>query len=203
MDDLRSRLDAAVGRWTGGRLSPTDQADIVDELAQHLEQEFEELRARAGVQAARERMLAQLNDPALLEAVVRPRHRVAPGLEPRGGLRGLRGVGRDVRYAARTLRRSPALVATAVLALALGIGLTTVMYSIIYGALIRGLPYEDAGRIAQVMVAQRSLYEDYAPLSVHDFADYRAQQSAFETLGAYTISTATVSGDGEGAAEHV
>ena len=57
---------------------------------------------------------------------------------------------RDVRYAWRSLLRSPGLTIVATLALTLGIGLTTTMFSIVYGALMRGLPYPDGDRIMAI-----------------------------------------------------
>ena len=57
---------------------------------------------------------------------------------------------RDVRYGIRSLLKAPGLTAVAVLALTLGIGLTTTMFSIVYGALMKGLPYPDGDRIVIV-----------------------------------------------------
>ncbi len=57
---------------------------------------------------------------------------------------------RDVRYAARQMLRSPGFALTVVMTLALGIGATTAMYSLVYAALLRNLPYRDAGRILHI-----------------------------------------------------
>ena len=54
---------------------------------------------------------------------------------------------RDVRYGIRSLLKAPGLTVVAMLALTLGIGLTTTMFSIVYGALMKGLPYPDGDRI--------------------------------------------------------
>ena len=53
----------------------------------------------------------------------------------------------DIRLGLRTLRKSPALAAVSILALTFGIGLTTMMFSIVYGALLRGLPFEGGDRV--------------------------------------------------------
>jgi len=66
------------------------------------------------------------------------------------GWRWLDDVGRDVRHATRALWRSPGFAATVVIVLALGIGANTTMFSVVYGMLIRPLPYPDAGAIVRI-----------------------------------------------------
>ena len=66
------------------------------------------------------------------------------------GWRWLDDLGRDVRHAARGLRRSPGFAATVVLVLALGIGANVAMFSVVHGMLIRPLPYPDAGAIVRI-----------------------------------------------------
>ena len=101
---------------------------------------------------------------------------------------------RDLRYAVRSLRNSPTLTLVAALALTLGIGLTTTVFSIVYAALMKGLPYEGADRIAYVQRANPSRDFRNMPMPIHDFVDYRAQQRSFsEFAGVYT-GTVNVSG---------
>ena len=64
---------------------------------------------------------------------------------------------RDLSYAARTLRKSPGFAFVAVLALTLGIGLTTTVFSIVYGVLMKGLPYEGAERVVMLQRTNPSL----------------------------------------------
>src|SRR4051812_46488883 len=105
MDEWRERLRDAVAGWG---LSPEEQNGIVDELEQHLEQEFAELRPRVGDAGALTRILAQIDDPALRGASVRPRHRPAPSVAAsRSRARGVAALARDVRYGWRSLRTSP------------------------------------------------------------------------------------------------
>ena len=138
--DIRSRVARA-------RLHPQDEADIVEEVAQHLEAQFDDLAPRIGACPARARLLAQLEGPELDDALARRRRRARP---TRARTWSVTSLARDVRYAVRSLRRSPATVIAGPAALAIGIGLTAVMYSIIYGMLIKGLPYERSDRIALV-----------------------------------------------------
>ena len=101
---------------------------------------------------------------------------------------------RDLRYAARSLRNSPALTIVAALALMVGIGLTTTVFSIVYAALMRGLPYRGADRIAYIQRTNPARDVRQMPLSIHDYVDYKAGQRSFESLAAYYSGTVNVSG---------
>ena len=61
-------------------------------------------------------------------------------------------LGRDIHYAWRSLRGSPVFTTVAVLALALGIGATTAIFSAVHGVLLKSLPYADADRVVRVRV---------------------------------------------------
>ncbi|HEX3129592.1 MAG TPA: ADOP family duplicated permease, partial [Thermoanaerobaculia bacterium] len=102
---------------------------------------------------------------------------------------------RDLRFGFRMLAKTPGHTLAAVLALALGIGLSTAMFSIVYGALLRGLPFERSDRLMHVennnpSKNQRSL-EVYLP----DFLIYRERQRSFEGLTAFNDGTVNLSGD--------
>lgn len=101
---------------------------------------------------------------------------------------------RDIKLGLRTLRKSPALTFVSVLALTFGIGLTTMMFSIVYGAMLRGLPFPDGDRILVVWRANPSAGIERQSLPIQDFADYREQQQSFAQFGAYTGGTMNVSG---------
>src|SRR5690349_10699371 len=102
---------------------------------------------------------------------------------------------RDVRYALRSLRKAPGLTAVSVLALTLGIGLTTTMFSIVYGALLKGLPYPDGDRIMVVNRSNPARDIRQASIPIQDYFDYRAQQKSFSEFAGYTSGTIFVSGD--------
>jgi predicted permease len=101
---------------------------------------------------------------------------------------------RDLRLGFRTLAKSPGLSLVSTLALAMGIGLTTMMFSIIYGAMLRGLPYEGGDRVALVWRSNAARDIDRSSLPIQDYLDFKAQQSSFERFGAYTGGTMNVSG---------
>ena len=98
-----------------------------------------------------------------------------------------------LRFSIRALRRSPGLSAVAILALALGIGLTTTMYSIVHGAL-RDLPFEEADRLLHLERNQPSEGIDSMEVTLHDYVDWREQQSSFEDLAAFYTGTANLAG---------
>ncbi|MGD2114042.1 MAG: ABC transporter permease [Acidobacteriota bacterium] len=100
---------------------------------------------------------------------------------------------RTVRLSSRSLRRNPALSAVSILALTLGIGLTTTMYSIVRGAL-RDLPFEEADRLMHLERNNPSEGIDSMEVTLHDFLDWREQQSSFEALAAFYSGTANLAG---------
>ncbi len=100
----------------------------------------------------------------------------------------------DFRYSLRMLAKTPGNTAVSVIALALGIGLTTTVFSISYGAIHRGLPFDEPHRL--MWLERNNLAEDIQSMGVpvHDFLDWRAQQTSFENLGAFYNGTVNVSG---------
>ena len=100
----------------------------------------------------------------------------------------------SLRTSVRTLRRSPGLTAIAILALTLGIGLTTAMYSIVHGAL-RDLPFEGADRLLHLERNRPAEGIDSMEVTIADFQDWRRQQSSFEDLAAFTQGTANLASD--------
>jgi putative ABC transport system permease protein len=101
---------------------------------------------------------------------------------------------RDVRYGSRSLLKSPALTGVSILALTLGIGLTTTMFSIVYGALMRGLPFERSDRIMHLERNNLSRGQESLEVPIHDYVDWRAQQRSFEGLAAFYTGTVNISG---------
>ena len=92
----------------------------------------------------------------------------------------------DIRYGFRTLIRKPAFTAAAVLALAVGIGANTAIFSIVNGILLRPLPYPDQDRIQMVYMTnvQQQRFDD--PFSVADYLDLRNQNHSFEKIAGYS-----------------
>lgn len=100
----------------------------------------------------------------------------------------------DLRLAFRMLVKNPGLTGIAVLALALGIGLTTIMFSIVYGALLRGLPFDQPYEIVHLERNNLSADIEGMEVSIHDYVDWRKEQRSFEDLAAFYSGTVNISG---------
>ena len=135
---LLQRL-ASILRWIIGR----DQAerDLDDEMQAFVAMAAAD-KMRGGASAAEARRMAVLD----LGGIEQAKERV------RAGRHGawLDDVGRDVKYALRTCARTPAFSATVVATLALGIGATTAVFTIVNGVLLRPLPYRDPTRLVML-----------------------------------------------------
>ncbi len=86
----------------------------------------------------------------------------------------------DLRYAVRTLRKSPGFATAAILTLALAIGSNTAVFSVVNGVLLRPLPFAEQDRL--FMLAEQSRQGAFRPPSYPTFLDWRAQSSAFSGL---------------------
>ncbi|HJO38474.1 MAG: hypothetical protein QGG24_07950 [Vicinamibacterales bacterium] len=91
----------------------------------------------------------------------------------------------DIRFGAKMLTKRPGLSSIAVLALALGIGLTTTMFSIVYGAVLKGLPFENSEELVQVFRTRPSQGARFIGTTIHDFTDWRDQQTNFDDIAAF------------------
>jgi len=105
----------------------------------------------------------------------------------------------DVRFGVRMLGRSRGLTAIAIVALALGIGANTAIFSIVNAVLVRPLPYPEPERLVWFWEVQASLPQ--APFSGGDFLDFQAQNRSFEGIAAMRHVNFTMTG--RGAAERV
>lgn len=101
---------------------------------------------------------------------------------------------RDIRYSTRKLLHSPGFTATVVATLALAIGATTAVFSIVNGVLLEPLALPNAERVVSVASTDRD--GNTAPMSFPDFQDYRAQSRLIAKMAAYDVGTHNLTGAG-------
>ncbi len=102
---------------------------------------------------------------------------------------------RDLRYAARSFLRDPGFTLAIVLSMALSIGATSSIFSLIDGVLLRALPYRDPGQLVRTFLNSSS-YSKF-PVNPNDFRDFRQQNHTFESMAAYTRTDNQLSGNGK------
>lgn len=101
----------------------------------------------------------------------------------------------DVRFAARSLSRAPALTAVAIFTLAFGIGANTAVFSLVNTVLIRPLPYVDPQRLLMLFETRRGY--DHGNVSPHEFVAWSRESRSFERMAMFSYSSFTLSGRGE------
>ena len=91
----------------------------------------------------------------------------------------------DIRFGLRMVLRNRSFSVTAILALSLGIGATSAMFSVIYGVLLKPLPYRDPDRLVRVYENNPVERLRNFPLSPADFLDYRKQNRVFSDIATF------------------
>jgi hypothetical protein len=115
----------------------------------------------------------------------RPYPSGAPVPPPFGSGQFVGDLWRDVRYAARLLRRTPGFTAAAVVTLALGIGMTTAIFSVVQAVLLRPAPFPEGDRLVMMWETDRNSSTTREPASVPDFLDYRERSRQVERVGSF------------------
>ena len=106
----------------------------------------------------------------------------------------MRSLFQDLQLSLRSLRREPASAAIASITLALGIGLCTIAFSLLYGVFLRGHPVPEADRLLMVHRSNPSRNIEFMGAREHDFHDWREQQTSFEALAHFSQSTVNLAG---------
>lgn len=106
------------------------------------------------------------------------------------------GALRDLRQAVRWLQASPGFALTAIATLAVGIGASTAVFSMVNAVLLRPLPFPDAERLALVYGVKPQEGDGLLPLSQPDFEDFRAANRSFDRLAVWAPGRSTITGRG-------
>jgi len=106
---------------------------------------------------------------------------------------------RDIRYAFRSLRRSPEFAAASIITLALGIGANAAIFSVVYAVLLKPLPYSLADQIYSVGVVIPERRDQFAslPARIQDFLEWRKANTAFSAIADLTPAEWNLTGEGE------
>ena len=194
-DEVRRRL-------SGLRLSPTRETEIVEELAQHLEDRHAQaLRGGASAEEAYRAALQELTESDLLAQGLRRVERpvrlepVVPGTPRRFGMLG--DLKHDLRYGVRMLWKNPGFTAVAVIALALGIGANSAIFSVVNTVLLSPLPYDEPERLVMVWEDDtKHGYPNDTPAAAN-YVDWREQNKVFEGMAALADQSYNLTGSGD------
>ena len=158
--------------------------DLSDEIRSHIEMETAKniAEGRSPAEARRLALAAFGGHDSALEA-----HR-----DVRGG-RWISDLGRDTRFALRTLRNNPVLTVAAILTLAVGIGANTAIFSTLHAVVLRPLPFKDAGRLVMLYETNPERGWTQAQAAPANVFDWKEQVGAFDDIAAYpSFPSATV-----------
>src|SRR5262245_6503052 len=183
-------------------LSPLREAEILEELSQHLEQEYEAaLSSSTSVDEARQKVLEQLNTADLLRRELKDVERrvsqepIAPGTRQKISI--FADLGQDVRYGLRMLAKNLAFTAIAVVALALGIGANSAIFSVVDAVLLRPLPFKNPGQLVMLWENAAHLGFPRDTPSPANFLDWQKQATSFAGMAAMIERSFNLTGAGE------
>jgi predicted permease len=176
-------LRSFFARLTGLFAGPRRDRDLTDELESHLQLHVDDnLRRGMSPEEARRQAVIFLGGVEQTKEIYRERR----------GLPMIDTLLQDLRFGARTLARNAGFTAVAILTLALGIGATTAIFSVVYGVLLQPLPYTDSSRIMAVFEINSEGRR--AHLADPNFDDFRDQSRSFQAIAKYGDNVVSVSG---------
>lgn len=184
------------------RLSPVREAEIVEELSQDLEDQYQQLIIEGlSENEAFKRVSDELATSEVwtreLGKVERPADKTPVVAGPNTNSNLLADFLQDLRYAFRVLIKNPGFTSVAVIALALGIGANSAIFSVVNTVLLRPLPYKDPDQLVMVWEdSSRHGYPRDTP-AVANFIDWRDQNQTFAGMSAMAMRSFNLTGEGE------
>ncbi len=161
--------------------------DVDTELSFHLEMRVNELRAHGmDADAARNRAREEFGDLEFTRAYCR-RVDEAAERETRTADR-VAEWRQDIRFAFRTLRRSPGFAAVSLITLALAIGANTAIFTVARAVLLEPLPYGAPSSLVALFESWPAMPGETMPMSPPNYVDYRTRQHSFTDVGAFVGS---------------
>jgi putative ABC transport system permease protein len=167
-------------------LSRRVEVDLDQEVHSHLEMLIEE-NIRAGMPPKEAQRAARIELGGIEQVKEQVREELIGNW--------LRSVISDCRYGVRQLRKNPGVTAIMVFTLALAIGATTAIFSVVYGVLLRPLPYTDSNRIMAVFEVNSK--GTWSRVADPNFDDFRDQSHSFQAIAKYNDDIASVSGSSQ------
>src|SRR5215470_1051616 len=191
-------------RIKGLDIEPGRDVELVDELSQHIEDRYQELRkSGASEEEAYQTALADLADGDQLESglgrIIRRESPEPIAFAQRGRGRMIADIWQDLRYSVRMLKRTPGFTSIAVLCMALGIGGTTTIFSVVRPILLSRLPYKDPDRLTMIFTIWKfgNRSGDRGAVSGPDILEWRNRANSFEQIEAFTSDQVSLAGGAE------
>src|SRR5437763_71668 len=198
MPDFKEEIQKRVAAL---QLSPTREVEIVEELSQPLDDQYEQSLSRGATEE--EAYGAALTGLAESDLLARELKRVERRVQHEPLTLGnertnlLGDLSQDLRYGMRMLLKNPGFTTVAIIALALGIGANSAIFSVVNTVLLRPLPYKNPERLVMVWEDNSKQGFPRDTPSPANFMDWRDQNHVFESMAALVEISFNLTGAGD------